>query len=221
MTVTVKRNVTGAVTTSSIGSIDIQTACLLSGTRVATPTGTVAVEELSIWSVVMLQPMGRVGDDLPPAVPTTVVRVIATPVAYDHKTVRVPAGSLGGGVPSRDVVVSQGHPVLHEDVHYDAGRLVGVVPGVAHVSADDVRDLTAAGLATMFGIMCEEEGALVVEGGMLAHGIPPASASHGLGGERAGTSHTNLLVIDDGRVWKRNDGTTARHPGDGSLHKIW
>jgi hypothetical protein len=106
---------TTATTTSTL-----VTLCFLSGTRIATPAGEVAVETLQPGDLVRLADggtapvrwMGR----------NTIARRFSDPVR--DWPIRVRAGALAENMPSRDLLLSPGHAVRVGDVLAQAVALV-------------------------------------------------------------------------------------------------
>ena len=94
--------------------------CFVAGTRIATPTGEVAVESLAAGDLVLTED----GQALPVrwAGRTTVSRVFADPVRM--MPVRIKAGALGENLPVRDVLVSPGHAIRVGAVLAHAAALV-------------------------------------------------------------------------------------------------
>jgi hypothetical protein len=96
------------------------TLCFLAGTRIATPAGETAVEDLAIGDLVLTADGG--------AVPVrwigvqTVARLFADPLRT--LPVRISAGALGEGLPVRELLVSPDHALMLDDVLVQAGALV-------------------------------------------------------------------------------------------------
>lgn len=94
--------------------------CYLSGTRIATPSGEVAVEELRPGDLVLLAdgrtlPVRWLGRQ----------RVLSAVARRTHALpIRILAGALGEGLPKRDLLVSPGHAIGFGDVLVNAGALV-------------------------------------------------------------------------------------------------
>ena len=94
--------------------------CFLPGTRIATPSGEVAVETLQPGDLVLTAdgravPVRWVGRQ-------TVITALANPV--QGLPVRIAAGALGENLPARDLLVSPGHALGFGDVLVNAGALV-------------------------------------------------------------------------------------------------
>jgi hypothetical protein len=109
------------------GSVAI---CFMAGTSVATPDGSVAVEQLSIGQLVMTAdgrsaPVRWIGRQ-------TISRLFTDELRLP---VRIRAEAIGDNVPCRDLLVSPGHAVLVDGVLAQAGALVN---GVSIVRESDV-----------------------------------------------------------------------------------
>ncbi len=132
----------------------IEIACFRPGTRIATPSGVAPVETLRAGDPVRLadgrvMPVRWVGRQ-------TVSRMFADPLQV--LPVRIPAGALGAGLPTRDLMVSPGHALLLDGLLVHAGALVGL-RGIArdrdvperfaylHVELNDHALLLAEGVA--------------------------------------------------------------------------
>ncbi len=81
--------------------------CFLSGTRIATPLGHSTIEKLSIGDVVTTMsaepmPIKWIGR-------TSFERADGLPWSLDVAPVRISRGALGGGLPARDLYVSEAH----------------------------------------------------------------------------------------------------------------
>jgi len=96
------------------------TVCFLAGTLIATPAGERPVETLAAGDLVLTAD-GR-------AAPVYWVgrQTVATLFADPLRTlpVRITAGALGGGLPTRDLFVSPDHALFLDDVLVQAGALV-------------------------------------------------------------------------------------------------
>ncbi|GGC91681.1 hypothetical protein GCM10010994_56800 [Chelatococcus reniformis] len=95
-------------------------ACFLAGTRIATPDGDVAVEDL-VRGDLVLTADGRSRHIL------WIGRQAVAATFADPSTcypVRIMAGALAEGVPVRDLYVSPDHALLVDDVLVQAGALV-------------------------------------------------------------------------------------------------
>jgi len=94
--------------------------CFLAGTRIAVPGGETAVETLAIGDRVLTAD-GR-------AAPVRFVgrQTVASPFADPLRAypIRIAAGALGEGLPTRDLLVSPDHALLLDDVLVQAGALV-------------------------------------------------------------------------------------------------
>ncbi len=132
-------------------------SCFVSGTRIATPSGDVPVESLSVGDHVLLAPMPD-----RPAVSAPVrwigyrrLNLARTAVRADVAPVRIVAGALAPGVPARDLLVSPDHAMLID------GRLVA-----ARLLVNDatvVRDLRLRRV-TYFHVELDTHDLLLAEG---------------------------------------------------------
>ena len=115
----------GAPTVFDVDTVNIVLTCFARGTRIATPKGDLAVESLLPGDLVRTAdgrdvPVRWVGKQ-------TVLTVFAP--AERLMPVRVAAGALDAGVPSRDLIVTGDHALLVDGVLAHAAALVGL-PGV-------------------------------------------------------------------------------------------
>jgi len=140
--------------TDGHGGTEITVTCFCAGTRIATPDGETAVEDLRVGDPVRLAD-GR-------ALPVrwlgvqTVSRRFADPLRV--LPIRIATGALDGHLPRRDLRVSPGHALLLDGVLVQAGVLAGF-PGIArdhampevfryyHVELDEHALLLADGVA--------------------------------------------------------------------------
>ena len=108
-----------ALRSDGAGGTEI-TLCFYPGTRLATPDGDIAVE--NIVAGTMLRTAS--GDDLP--VRWIGRSEIATRFADPLRSlpVRIRAGALGAGLPRRDLLVSPGHAMFLDNMLIQAGALV-------------------------------------------------------------------------------------------------
>ncbi|MEI9900544.1 MAG: Hint domain-containing protein [Hyphomicrobium sp.] len=88
----------------------------MSGTHIATPAGHSAIEELSIGDVVTTMsaepmPIKWIGR-------TSFERADGLPWSQDVAPVRISRGALGGGMPARDLYVSEGALHLRQRLPY-------------------------------------------------------------------------------------------------------
>jgi hypothetical protein len=105
--------------THGLGGADY-TFCFMPGTLIATPQGERAVETLAIGDLVTTvegtaRPIRWIGRQ-------AVSTLFADPLT--KLPVRIKAGALAEGVPSRDLLVSPGHALLIDGVLVQAGALV-------------------------------------------------------------------------------------------------
>ncbi len=94
--------------------------CFLAGTRIATPCGSAAIENLRIGDLVLTAdghaaPVRFVGRQ-------TVASTFTDPLRTFP--IRIAAGALGEGLPARDLLVSPDHALLLDGVLVQAGALV-------------------------------------------------------------------------------------------------
>jgi Hint domain len=108
------------VTLSNLVSADCQFVCFMADTMISTPRGQVAIQTLRRSDAVMTADNGI-------AVISWIGRqTVSTRVADPIRSlpIRIRAGALGDGVPSRDLLVSPDHAILVEDVLIQAGALI-------------------------------------------------------------------------------------------------
>jgi hypothetical protein len=96
------------------------TLCFLAGTRIATPTGERAVEDLALGDLVLtadggVAPVRWIGVQ-------TVVSIFADPLRTFP--IRIIAGALGENPPARDLCVSPDHALMLDGLLVQAGALV-------------------------------------------------------------------------------------------------
>lgn len=94
--------------------------CFLSGTRIATPSGEVAVETLAPGDQVLTAD----GRTLPVRFVGKQVVASRFATAGDAFPIRIAAGALGENLPTRDLLVSRAHAIAFGDVLVQAGALV-------------------------------------------------------------------------------------------------
>ena len=97
--------------------------CFMAGTRIATPAGAIAIEDLAAGDLVLTND-GRAA----PALwigRQTVSTVFADPLTV--LPIRIGAGALGENLPERDLLVSSRHALLIDGVLAQAGALVNGV----------------------------------------------------------------------------------------------
>jgi hypothetical protein len=108
--------------------------CFMAGTRIATPSGEVAVETLKAGDLVLTadgeaRPVRWLGR-------STVSKLFIDPVR--NMPVRILAGALGENLPARDLLVSPDHAMFIEGVLVQAGALVN---GTTIVRESNVADV--------------------------------------------------------------------------------
>jgi hypothetical protein len=109
------------------------TLCLLSGSRISTPDGTIAVEALTIGDLVLTADGGIA------SVRWIGVQSVVTLFADPLRTlpIRITAGALGEDLPIRDLRVSPDHALLLDGVLVRAGALVNGVTIVRETAVPD------------------------------------------------------------------------------------
>ena len=134
----VTNNATGAadtltnIQTLNFADQSVSLVCFCTGTRIRTETGHVAVEELVVGDLAVtacgaLRPIAWIGH-----------RTIREPGSASWP-VRVAAGAFGVGLPTRDLFMSPGHPVLvGADADGDGGHLVPIMCLVNGTTIDRV-----------------------------------------------------------------------------------
>ncbi len=142
-----------AVASAALSALGI--ACYVQGTRIATPGGEVTVERLAIGDTVLTasgaaRPVRWIGRR------SYAGRFLAGNRAV--QPIRLRAGSLGGGLPRRDLLVSPEHAMLLDGVLIPAGCLVngtGIVQerslrrvDYVHVELDSHDAILAEGAAS-------------------------------------------------------------------------
>ena len=116
-------NVSGTVLLATEPALDTAppfVACFLEGTHIMTPDGERLIEALAPGDLVVTAeggtaPVRWLGVQ-------TILRFMTDPVIT--LPVRVRAGALGNGIPSRDLLVSPGHALLIDGILIHAGALV-------------------------------------------------------------------------------------------------
>lgn len=103
---------------SPTGQLEI--VCFLAGTRIATPNGDIAVQDLKAGDLVLTasgeaKPVRWLGQST--ISPRFADRLRAAPI-------RITAGSLGENMPSRDLLVSPAHAMFINNILVEAGALV-------------------------------------------------------------------------------------------------
>ena len=108
--------------------------CFMAGTRIATPAGAIAIEDLSPGDLVITSD-GRTA----PALwigRQTVSTVFADPLTV--LPIRIEAGALGENLPERDLLVSSRHALLIDGVLAQAGALVNGVTIVRETRVPEI-----------------------------------------------------------------------------------
>jgi hypothetical protein len=128
------------------------TVCFMAGTLIATPAGERAIEELAIGDEI-LTAAGRAA-----AIRWIGRQTISLRFANPDRAlpIRIRAGSLGDGLPSRDLLVSPAHAILVDGILANAGALVN---GTTILREDDVPEVF-----TYFNIELAEHDLLLAEG---------------------------------------------------------
>ncbi|GAB4072708.1 Hint domain-containing protein [Ancylobacter sonchi] len=122
---------TAAYHTGDVVSVNVTDpfiVCFLAGTMISTPTGDVAVEALTAGDLVLTtegaaKPVRWLARQ-------TVSTVFADPLRI--LPIRIAAGALGDGLPSRDLFVSTDHALLLDGLLIQAGALVNGTTIVRH-----------------------------------------------------------------------------------------
>ncbi len=119
---TISSSVTFApgATPTVMDSNGVLTFCFLAGTRLATPDGDIAVEDITAGTMVLtasgeakkVRWLGR----------STISKIFSDPLR--SLPIRIAAGALGENLPARDLLVSPDHAVLIDDILVQAGALV-------------------------------------------------------------------------------------------------
>ncbi len=141
---------------SSIGAsatVSSGVFCFLTGTRITTPSGEVAIESLSIGDEVVtghgeIRKIFWVGKKTRSSIFT----------AEKNLPIEISAGGLGGGLPKRDLRVLPAHAFLIDDVLVVAGQLV---------NGTTIRKLTPEELGeqfTYYAIETEDHTLILAEG---------------------------------------------------------
>lgn len=130
--------------------------CFLAGTRIATPTGTVAVEDLAIGSPVLTAD----GRTVPVKFRGRQTIVAAFGPDPARRPVRILAGALGPGRPARDLRVTADHALLLHGVLVQAGALV---------NGTTIRRMTGEELGDRYTVFHVETSAHDL---ILAEGVP-------------------------------------------------
>ena len=112
-------------TEESLGDYTPAPVCFGTGTKICTERGEVAVEDLQVGDMAVtasgpLRPITWIGHRK--------IKAESGFLAFNQQPVRVQAAAFGNGLPSRDLFLSPGHPVLvGADVDNDGGVLVPVL----------------------------------------------------------------------------------------------
>jgi len=107
------------VSATSTVSVPETISCFVAGTMIACPDGERAVETLVAGDLVLTangeaKPVRFLG-----------VRCVDLVASPENSPVRIPAGALADGVPSRDLRVSPEHAIMAQGVLVPAGSLIG------------------------------------------------------------------------------------------------
>jgi len=94
-------------------------SCFVAGTMIATPSGERAIETLNAGDLVLTAS----GQTKP--IQFRGVRKVDLTNMPQHSPVLFPAGSLGDGIPSRDLRISADHAIMAEGVLVPASSLIG------------------------------------------------------------------------------------------------
>lgn len=169
--------------TVTIGGTDPFAPCFLAGTRLATPEGEVAVEELepgdrllrADGGVTTVRWVGR----------STILVLLGAPAA--RHPVLITAGALGGGLPRRDLRVTGDHALILDGVAVHAAALV---------NGRSIRRMTPAELGYAYTVYHVETTAHDV---ILAEGAPAESFIDNLP-RSAFDNHAEYLALHGGET---------------------
>jgi len=128
------------------------TVCFLAGTAIATPAGPRPIEELAIGDFVLT------ADGRAASVRWMGVQTVATVFADPLRSlpIRIAAGTLGDGLPHRDLFVSPDHALFLDGVLVQAGALVN--------GTTIVRDTAMSERFTYFHIELDDHALILAEG---------------------------------------------------------
>jgi Hint domain len=108
------------VTLSNLVSADFQFVCFMADTMISTPRGEAAIQMLRRGDIVMT------ADNRIAAIAWIGRQTVSTRFADPVRClpIRIGAGALSDGVPSRDLLISPDHAILVDDVLIQAGALI-------------------------------------------------------------------------------------------------
>lgn len=145
--------------TAGIGGnfLEINVACYQRGTRIATPRGETAIEQLRIGDLVMTaagaaRPIRWIGRRSYAAAQAAAERRV--------RPVRILAGALGGGLPRRDLLVSPQHALLLPDK--DLGKVL--VAAAQLVNGASIRRCPPGAAVDYFHLELATHDAILAEG---------------------------------------------------------
>jgi hypothetical protein len=131
--------------------------CFASGTRILTTRGEVAVEDLQVGDCAV-----TASGDRRAVIWTGHRRLGAEPVLpVDQAPIRIRAGAFGHGLPTRDLFLSPGHPVL---VGADAEARGGVLVPVMHLVNGTTIARTSTASVTYWHVELDTHDILLAEG---------------------------------------------------------
>jgi hypothetical protein len=138
-------------------SPDAFVLCFASGTRILTTRGEVAVEDLQVGDCAV-----TASGDRRAVIWTGHRRLGAEPVLpVDQAPIRIRAGAFGHGLPTRDLFLSPGHPVL---VGADAEARGGVLVPVMHLVNGTTIARTSTASVTYWHVELDTHDILLAEG---------------------------------------------------------
>lgn len=164
------------------GAIDIQgipaseppnPICFLEGTRIMTPSGPIAIEELGEGDMVMTKNHGA------KPILWRDTSTFRWPEADDrHKPILIGAGRLGAGLPERDLIVSPQHRIVLSgpDVVATYGVPAVFVPAKALTALPGVRQMKGKTQANYHHILFREHETIWAEGSLTESFYPGAAA---------------------------------------------
>jgi len=139
--------------TDIVGEFLLEPACFMAGTRIATPSGELAVEDLQAGSMVRTAN----GDKAVHWIGQSHIHLRFADLLR-NLPVRIEAGALGDGLPLRDLLLSPNHALHLQGLLVHAGALVGL-PGIS-------REMNAPERFTYYHIELASHELLYAEGAL-------------------------------------------------------